>query len=204
MFRGAEVVAGFAGSALFTTAFCPSPRRVIALGPASYLARNEYMICAVLGHELDYVWSEPEPVETGVAGRSAGFRFDFEREGVYLKGILPRCDGPATVAEPRSRIAPLGGCGDNVGPSVTSSCERERPDVASSRLAEGPPLLDPRTYFEIGVHIGMSLTLSRARSVAVDPFFKITRELRSACTWCGRPVTSSSPASIRWPTSTNR
>ena len=39
-------------------------------------------------------------------------------------------------------------------------------------------LLAPRTYFEIGVHIGMSLTLSRARSVAVDPFFKITRELQ--------------------------
>jgi hypothetical protein len=38
--------------------------------------------------------------------------------------------------------------------------------------------LAPRTYFEIGVHVGMSLTLSRTRSVGVDPFFKITREIR--------------------------
>lgn len=39
-------------------------------------------------------------------------------------------------------------------------------------------LLEPRSYFEIGVHIGMSLTYSRTRSVAVDPFFKISREIR--------------------------
>jgi hypothetical protein len=44
-----------------------------------------------------------------------------------------------------------------------------------SRLHEA---LQPRTYFEIGVHVGMSLTLSRARTVAVDPFFKIKREVR--------------------------
>jgi hypothetical protein len=37
--------------------------------------------------------------------------------------------------------------------------------------------LQPRTYLEIGVHIGMSLTLSRARSIGIDPFFKISREV---------------------------
>jgi capsular polysaccharide biosynthesis protein len=88
MFRGAEVVAGFAGSALFTAAFCPTPRRMIILGPTSYPARNEYMVCAVVGHELDYVWSEPDPVEPGVQTRYAGFRFDFAREGVHLEGVL--------------------------------------------------------------------------------------------------------------------
>jgi hypothetical protein len=39
-------------------------------------------------------------------------------------------------------------------------------------------LLQPRTYFEIGVREGASLTLSRTRSVAVDPFFALDREIR--------------------------
>jgi hypothetical protein len=39
-------------------------------------------------------------------------------------------------------------------------------------------VLEPTTYFEIGVRQGMSLSLSRARSVGVDPFFRITREIR--------------------------
>ncbi len=39
-------------------------------------------------------------------------------------------------------------------------------------------LLEPRTYFEIGVREGASLTLSRTMSVAVDPFFKLDREIR--------------------------
>ena len=39
-------------------------------------------------------------------------------------------------------------------------------------------LLRPRTYFEIGVREGMSLALSRTKSVAVDPFFLVDREIR--------------------------
>jgi hypothetical protein len=38
-------------------------------------------------------------------------------------------------------------------------------------------LLRPRSYFEIGVNRGASLEISRARSVAVDPFFQVIREL---------------------------
>ena len=38
-------------------------------------------------------------------------------------------------------------------------------------------LLQPRSYFEIGVSRGLSLTLSRTRTVAVDPFFEINREV---------------------------
>lgn len=38
--------------------------------------------------------------------------------------------------------------------------------------------LAPRTYFEIGVEVGRSLTLSRTCSVGVDPFFSIKRELQ--------------------------
>jgi hypothetical protein len=39
-------------------------------------------------------------------------------------------------------------------------------------------LLSPRTYFEIGVSTGASMGLSRTRSLGVDPFFTIKRELQ--------------------------
>jgi hypothetical protein len=38
--------------------------------------------------------------------------------------------------------------------------------------------LRPRTYLEIGVNDGRSLSLSRVRSVAIDPAFSVTSELR--------------------------
>ncbi len=44
-------------------------------------------------------------------------------------------------------------------------------------LARLHELLQPRTYFEIGVRKGRSLTLSRVPSVGVDPFFLLTHEL---------------------------
>ncbi len=37
--------------------------------------------------------------------------------------------------------------------------------------------LQPRTYFEIGVRTGKSLTLSRVPSVGVDPYYEVTQEL---------------------------
>ena len=39
-------------------------------------------------------------------------------------------------------------------------------------------LLQPRSYFEVGVNVGQSLTLSRTRSIGVDPFFTVREELR--------------------------
>lgn len=44
-------------------------------------------------------------------------------------------------------------------------------------LATMHDLLEPRTYFEIGVDQGQSLTLSNTRSIAVDPAYRITRPL---------------------------
>jgi len=38
--------------------------------------------------------------------------------------------------------------------------------------------LAPRRYLEIGVSVGGSMTLSRTRSIGVDPFFTVKRELR--------------------------
>ncbi len=38
-------------------------------------------------------------------------------------------------------------------------------------------ILSPRTYLEIGVNDGASLTLSRVPSIAIDPAFKVTKEI---------------------------
>lgn len=45
-------------------------------------------------------------------------------------------------------------------------------------LRELHRLLDPRTYLEIGVNDGKSLTLSRCPSIGIDPAFKVTAQLR--------------------------
>jgi capsular polysaccharide biosynthesis protein len=106
MFREAEVIAGFAGSGMFNLQFCPTPRHVIVLGPTSYQARNEYMISAVAGHRLDHVWSAPDPDEVrGPKPQYAGFRFDFENEGVFLREILDGLSTPSLVP-PGTRVAP--------------------------------------------------------------------------------------------------
>jgi hypothetical protein len=77
---------------LFTLVFSGSPKHVIVLSSESYTASNEYMICSVLGHRLDMVWSRPDVdhPEQGwdqEAFRS-GFTFDFDREGAYLRAVL--------------------------------------------------------------------------------------------------------------------
>jgi capsular polysaccharide biosynthesis protein len=96
LFRAAEVVAGFAGSAMFTLALCPSPTRVITLAPDAYTGRNEYGIAALWGHRLTTVWSSSEISHpAGSWTREAfwaPFTFDFAQEGRYLEGVLSGLD----------------------------------------------------------------------------------------------------------------
>jgi capsular polysaccharide biosynthesis protein len=80
MFRAAEAVGGFLGSGLFTLAFCPSPKPAFTVGPATYNARNEHLICAVLGHPLVTAWTGP--------AFSSGFTVDMETEGRFLEEHL--------------------------------------------------------------------------------------------------------------------
>jgi capsular polysaccharide biosynthesis protein len=92
MFRHAEVVAGFAGSALFTLSFCETAKPVIMISSESYTARNEYMIASVLGHEIDLFWCEADRKQptSGWDGKAfaSGFTFDFERDGDDLEKKL--------------------------------------------------------------------------------------------------------------------
>lgn len=96
MFRAADVVAGYAGSALFTTAMCPEPTRMITLSHTAYTGRNEYGIASVWGHRLTTVWSEPDVHHPpGGWTREAfwsPFAVDFEREGRYLEEVLSGLD----------------------------------------------------------------------------------------------------------------
>lgn len=83
LFQKAEVVAGYAGSSLFTLALCPEPKRVLMISPEAYTANNEYLIAAVAGHEMDVFWSES--VE---ARPNSHYTFDFSREGRALSAVL--------------------------------------------------------------------------------------------------------------------
>ncbi|MEO5851784.1 MAG: glycosyltransferase 61 family protein [Nocardioides sp.] len=58
--RGASVVAGFAGSAMFHTAFAAGPQHVVVITTETYPAHNEHAIAALLGHRLDLVVCPPD------------------------------------------------------------------------------------------------------------------------------------------------
>ena len=92
LFRGAEVIAGFGGSAVFTSALCNTPKTVVTVAPTSYTARNEHLIAAVRGHRILSAWSRPrldhpEGWWTQEAYAS-DFTVDMGREGRWLDDEL--------------------------------------------------------------------------------------------------------------------
>jgi capsular polysaccharide biosynthesis protein len=89
--RRAEVIAGFAGSGMFQTAFSARPKHVILVGSESYTGSNEYMIASVLGHRLDVVLCRPDVPRVGrftAASYHSNFTYDPEREGRFLQRVL--------------------------------------------------------------------------------------------------------------------
>jgi capsular polysaccharide biosynthesis protein len=97
MFREADVIAGYAGSAMFTTAFTGRAKHVILVASESYPARNEHLIAAALGHRLDVAWcvSQRPKGRPGFdrAAARAPYTFDLAREGVWLRDVLAECSG---------------------------------------------------------------------------------------------------------------
>lgn len=92
MFRRAEAVGGFVGSGLFNLVFTPTPTPVFTVGPVTYNARNEHLICAVLGHPLVAAWTgsdlaHPDGTWSPRAFAS-GFTVDMETEGRFLEKHL--------------------------------------------------------------------------------------------------------------------
>jgi capsular polysaccharide biosynthesis protein len=94
VFRSAEIIGGFAGSALFQLAFCDQPKTVFTIGPDTYTARNEHMIAAIRGHHIISTWCRaelPHPVGSwSKAAFGSAYTFDFERDGRFLRERLDR------------------------------------------------------------------------------------------------------------------
>ena len=92
MVRRAEVVAGFAGSAMFHVGLAGRPTHVVVVASESYPAHNEYLMSAVLGHRLDVVACQPEVPRVDGQFTRASFHSDFayrpEREGAFLRSVL--------------------------------------------------------------------------------------------------------------------
>lgn len=97
IFRNASIIAGFAGSGMFNLMFVPEPKQVLLVSSESYSGRNELLIAGVLGHKVAIAWCRSEAAWNGEAyykapGRPraihAGFTFDPDREGVFIKEIV--------------------------------------------------------------------------------------------------------------------
>ena len=92
LFRAADVIGGFAGSALFTAALCDTPKTIITVAPTSYTARNEHLIAAARGHRVISAWSAPEVRHPdgwwSQAAFAADFAVDLADEGAWLEERL--------------------------------------------------------------------------------------------------------------------
>ncbi|MGN6575910.1 MAG: glycosyltransferase family 61 protein [Nocardioides sp.] len=97
LFREADVVAGYAGSAMFSLLYSP-PKRVVLVSSRLYHIRNEHLIASVAGHEIDLVACEPDAPRDpnrprGAHALEAGFTFDPQEEGAYLEKVLASLAG---------------------------------------------------------------------------------------------------------------
>lgn len=89
LFRGAEIVAGYAGSALFNLIFTTQPIRVVLISSESYTAQNEFLISSALGHEVHTVYCPADiprrPREWSSAAFNSAFTVDLDRDRDFLE-----------------------------------------------------------------------------------------------------------------------
>lgn len=92
LFREASVIAGYAGSGLFTAMFATEPKHLIMISSTSYVAQNEWLIAGVRGHRVDVSWSAADrSPRAGAPPRwliHSPFTVDMEHEGRFLKQVL--------------------------------------------------------------------------------------------------------------------
>lgn len=96
-----------------------------------------------------------------------------------------RPGGPAAADVPKpgpgANVRRLGEPNDRQGGWIPSDPFVPHPEPTMTRhdlLRRLHEVLTPRTYLEIGVNEGASLTLSRAKSIGVDPDFRVRHPLR--------------------------
>lgn len=91
-FRGARVVAGFGGSAMFNLLFAQDVETVVVLSHEAYRARNEHLYTTVIGGDVHYFWSAPDvahpPGGWSAEALASSWEFDFERNAAELAALL--------------------------------------------------------------------------------------------------------------------
>ena len=96
VFAGAQVIAGYGGSAQFNTIFHSGPTTRIVIASESYYASNEWLISGVKGDDYHHFWCRPD-VPRGATYESASFHsdfaFDFDRDGEALTDIVAEARG---------------------------------------------------------------------------------------------------------------
>lgn len=92
-FGNASVVAGFAGSGMFSMMFAQRLDGVLVLSHDSYTARNEFLYATALSDELHYFWSRAQ-VQHGDDFSTEAFHsaweFDFKAHGPELDRSIDR------------------------------------------------------------------------------------------------------------------
>jgi capsular polysaccharide biosynthesis protein len=83
IFRGAKVVAGFGGSAMFNLMYNHGLQHMIVLNQERFSARNEHLYASLLGADEDWFWSPPDE-----PWFHSNWTFDFERNGADLEAVL--------------------------------------------------------------------------------------------------------------------
>jgi capsular polysaccharide biosynthesis protein len=93
LFAGADVVAGYAGSGLFTALASRPGTTCVVFGSESYTAINEWLISAVKGFDHHHFWCPSTRPASGTFDRAsfhADFRFDTEHDARRLDDLLER------------------------------------------------------------------------------------------------------------------
>ena len=93
LFRGARVIAGFGGSAMFNLLHAERLEAVVVLSHHGYTARNEHLFASVLGSDLHYFWQQSDvaPREDGrrsTASDRSTFSVDLDGQADDLRRIL--------------------------------------------------------------------------------------------------------------------
>ncbi|MGO1265028.1 MAG: glycosyltransferase family 61 protein [Microbacterium gubbeenense] len=91
-FHGAEVIAGFGGSAMFNLMHADDLKTLIVLSHESYTATNEYLLVADRDCDVHYFWNDADIAQPERGGSQAAFQssweFDFTRNRADLDALI--------------------------------------------------------------------------------------------------------------------
>lgn len=98
LFGNADVVAGFAGSGMFSMLYAEHLTNVLVLSQDSYTARNEFLYATALADQVDYFWSKAD-IAHGTRFSEEAFHspweFDLALHETCLTDLLQQIDRDA-------------------------------------------------------------------------------------------------------------